>query len=530
MFSTRLPPLADGAPATGTDWGQPAEEARSGEAERRDRRARAGKGPAKRSMQPTDDDAVLDAAIADARRARECVDPRAGGSLSCPGGCAMQAYAGGEQVRGGKCNVCRTRVPASGCAWRCACFMVCLSCKDEAEKRGESKRPDDKVDGNNESQQRFVDETGITSDQRFEEQAQQSRDLGAAIEIEVGLQKQDEAFDGNYELQQRCTDGTSITNDQWSEERSQQLRSKLDAKTDVAAWNDMNDGIDASVMTVRDMATAPRLGIDSRRRKVDVHLNQFRGELKQLDDRVDGNNESHRRFMDGTNISNDQRSEERSQRLRAPGAVAQKHAEVRTDFRSKVDAHVAAHETRPNKLEADLRKQGEDMHREANERVGGMERHHANIAKETSERLEPDDDGAVLDDIGAAVKTVRGGPEYHGSVRCHGGRVQHGGLDHHDGREDHGGPEYHGSILQAGADGDGGPLSSDDAASDPRGDVLGFHREDEELIDGPCTQDGVASPAVKAVAGRAWRSGGWHHCDPIMTKTCFWFCITSFRF
>merc|ERR1719281_1582560 len=35
----------------------------------------------------------------------------------------------------------------------------------------------------------------------------------------------------------------------------------------------------------------------------------------------------------------------------------------------------------------DLRKQDEDMHKEINDRADGIERHHANTAKETSKRL-----------------------------------------------------------------------------------------------------------------------------------------------
>merc|ERR1719463_846270 len=44
-------------------------------------------------------------------------------------------------------------------------------------------------------------------------------------------------------------------------------------------------------------------------------------------------------------------------------------------------------EVRMSKTEADLRKQDEDMHKEINDRVDGVERHHANVSKETSKRL-----------------------------------------------------------------------------------------------------------------------------------------------
>merc|ERR1711920_188641 len=54
---------------------------------------------------------------------------------------------------------------------------------------------------------------------------------------------------------------------------------------------------------------------------------------------------------------------------------------------SKMDQNHATHDTRMSKLEADLRRQDEEMHKEVNDRVDGVERHHANIAKETSKRL-----------------------------------------------------------------------------------------------------------------------------------------------
>merc|ERR1719225_685177 len=47
-------------------------------------------------------------------------------------------------------------------------------------------------------------------------------------------------------------------------ELREQTQMKLDAKVDITAWNDMNDDIDASVKTVRDMASALRLEVDGR--------------------------------------------------------------------------------------------------------------------------------------------------------------------------------------------------------------------------------------------------------------------------
>merc|ERR1719335_1654791 len=68
-----------------------------------------------------------------------------------------------------------------------------------------------------------------------------------------------------------------------------QTQGKLDNKVDVAAWNEMNDDIDESVKTVRDMASALRLESDTRRRKVDEALSQIRADAKQLDEKVHHN-------------------------------------------------------------------------------------------------------------------------------------------------------------------------------------------------------------------------------------------------
>merc|ERR1719392_602395 len=104
-----------------------------------------------------------------------------------------------------------------------------------------------------------------------------------------------------------------------------QTQAKLDAKTDITSWNDMNDDIDASVKTVRDMASALRLEVDSRRRKVDEALNQIRGEVKTLDEKVDTNQENHQRYMDDCNAALHQRIEERVEHSRDLEALTAKH-------------------------------------------------------------------------------------------------------------------------------------------------------------------------------------------------------------
>merc|ERR1719343_1850645 len=54
---------------------------------------------------------------------------------------------------------------------------------------------------------------------------------------------------------------------------------------------------------------------------------------------------------------------------------------------SKIDDHHSQTEDRHLKTEAELRKQDEDMHKDINDRVDGVEKHHSNVAKETTKRM-----------------------------------------------------------------------------------------------------------------------------------------------
>jgi len=166
-----------------------------------------------------------------------------------------------------------------------------------------------------------------------------------------------------------------------------QTQAKLDAKTDIVAWNDMNDDIDSSIKTVRDMASALRLEVDSRRRKVDESLNQIRGEVKHLDDKVDTNQTNTIRQIEDNHQSTARSLDERAEHCRNLEAIATKHSEIHQEMHSKMDANHATIDTRLSKTEADLRKQDDDLHKEINDRVDGVERHHANVSKETSKRL-----------------------------------------------------------------------------------------------------------------------------------------------
>jgi hypothetical protein len=170
-------------------------------------------------------------------------------------------------------------------------------------------------------------------------------------------------------------------------ELREQTQAKLDAKTDLSAWNDMNDDIDSSVKVVRDMASSLRMEVDTRRRKVDESLNAIQAELKSLHGKVDDHSEAAQAEREAIQTSADQRFQERANKAAELENVLNRHAETHSEIQSKVDLHVSAVEARLNRVEAELRKQDEDLHREVNERVDGVERHHSNTAKESSKRL-----------------------------------------------------------------------------------------------------------------------------------------------
>merc|ERR1719506_2404371 len=113
----------------------------------------------------------------------------------------------------------------------------------------------------------------------------------------------------------------------------------------------------------------------------------MRNELQQVDDKHEANHGSVRRTVDDNHASHNARIEERHEHCRSLDALCARHQEVHAEIHSKLDGHVSNLESRHSKLEADLRKQDEDMHKEIHDRVDGVERHHANVSKENSKRL-----------------------------------------------------------------------------------------------------------------------------------------------
>merc|ERR1719221_966191 len=167
----------------------------------------------------------------------------------------------------------------------------------------------------------------------------------------------------------------------------EQTQAKLDQKTDIVSWNDANDDVDASIKTVRDMASTLRLEVDSRRRKVDEMLNQMRGEAKLLEEKVDANTENIHNAIEEKDATARQRMDEHGERSRSLEGIASRHAEIHQEIRSRFEQQLAQAATSLGKVEADLRKQHEDNHKDMNDRADGMERQTANLAKENSKRL-----------------------------------------------------------------------------------------------------------------------------------------------
>merc|ERR1711959_728088 len=106
-----------------------------------------------------------------------------------------------------------------------------------------------------------------------------------------------------------------------------------------------------------------------------------------MDDKHETNHSNMKRTVDENHAANNARIDERHEHCRSLDAVTARHQEIHAELHSKIDTNANNTETRVSKLEADLRKQDEDLHKEINDRVDGVERHHANVSKETSKRL-----------------------------------------------------------------------------------------------------------------------------------------------
>jgi len=166
-----------------------------------------------------------------------------------------------------------------------------------------------------------------------------------------------------------------------------QTQAKLDAKTDITAWNDMNDDVDSSIKTVRDMASALRLEVDSRRRKVDEVLGQIRADIQGLHGKVDANQENHDRALADHHAAMHDRFESHAAHARELEGITQKHADTHREIHGMLEQKHADVDARHSQLEAALRQQDEALHKAINDRVDSLEQHHESTVRENTKRL-----------------------------------------------------------------------------------------------------------------------------------------------
>merc|ERR1719329_1379863 len=116
-------------------------------------------------------------------------------------------------------------------------------------------------------------------------------------------------------------------------------------------------------------------------------MKQLRSEVQQMDDKHETNHTNMKRTVDENHSANNTRIDERHEHCRSLDTLCARHQEIHAEIHAKVDTNANNLDTRVSKLDADLRKQDEDLHKEVNDRIDGVERHHANVSKETSKRL-----------------------------------------------------------------------------------------------------------------------------------------------
>lgn len=220
----------------------------------------------------------------------------------------------------------------------------------------------------------------MTSRQRIEASvtAEMSEMRLGMKDVQEAIKSHDAWIEDVSRSLQELHQGCQQQGDELAELRDQ-TQVKLDAKVDNVAWSDANDGIDASIKTVREMASALRLEVDSRRRKVDEALSQLRWELKQLDDKAGGQHSEALRQVDEKHEAARHLLQDRELRCARLEEAAARHAALQEEVCAKVEAHTGALHERLNKTEADL-------HKEVSERLAGFERHHAEMQKESGKR------------------------------------------------------------------------------------------------------------------------------------------------
>ncbi|CAL1172868.1 unnamed protein product [Cladocopium goreaui] len=168
---------------------------------------------------------------------------------------------------------------------------------------------------------------------------------------------------------------------------NQNFQAKLDAKTDIASWNDMNDDIDASIRTVRDMASSLRLEVDSRRRRVDEDLLRMRSEVSSLDEKINSKTVDILRESSENNNALSRRLDERQEHCNSLEAMIVQHRQTSQEMQGKIDVQKEEMESRISSVHSAMAKQGEDLQRSTSERMESLEQQQNKGSKDSQKHL-----------------------------------------------------------------------------------------------------------------------------------------------
>jgi len=168
---------------------------------------------------------------------------------------------------------------------------------------------------------------------------------------------------------------------------NQNFQAKLDAKTDITSWNDMNDDIDASIRTVRDMASSLRFEVDNRRRRVDEDLLRLRSELSSLDEKINSKTSEMLREANDNHSLMSQRLDERQEHCKSLEAMILKHAETSQDLQQKMDLQKEDLQSTISSVHSAIHKQGEDLQKSTSEKMESIELQQNKGNKENQKHL-----------------------------------------------------------------------------------------------------------------------------------------------
>jgi len=166
-----------------------------------------------------------------------------------------------------------------------------------------------------------------------------------------------------------------------------QTQAKLDAKADITQWNDMNDDLDASIKSVREMASSLHMEVDSRRRKVDEMIAQIRIDAKSLDDKVDTNKATLLTRMEEAGDAVAQRFDVAEGRLSDHDSKLTAHSETHADIYAKQAEYQSSTEEHFGKVNSSIRQQDQDLRKEMTDGLDSVNQHHANTTKDTSKKI-----------------------------------------------------------------------------------------------------------------------------------------------